>query len=218
MAFEPTQVPSSRKDERGPETVSSSPRVTRQAGAKPGLIPAPSAPQQVLPGPDSDDFLSCILGSGDSASSSPLWSPAASDSGISEDLPSDPQDTPPHSVPATALSSCHAPEPGKGPRPPYCPVLPGPARPPGPAAQGLEDSVAIDLGEICLLPPALAVIRTGPPRGGRCHGPVRLSHESKPQSWGAPWQAGRGTGVTPATSSLPHPRPCPGTVDAHGSP
>ncbi|XP_015999852.2 cyclic AMP-responsive element-binding protein 3-like protein 3 [Rousettus aegyptiacus] len=122
--------------------------------------------QQVLPGPDSDDFLSCILGSGDSASSSPLWSPAASDSGISEDLPSDPQDTPPHSVPATALSSCHAPEPGKGPHPPYCPVLPGPARPPGPAAQGLEDSVAIDLG---MWSPGLeeqARPADLPPRGG----------------------------------------------------
>nr|KAF6479555.1 cAMP responsive element binding protein 3 like 3 [Molossus molossus] len=47
--------------------------------------------QQVLPAPDSDDFLSCILGSGDSVPSSPLWSPADSDSGISEDLPSDPQ-------------------------------------------------------------------------------------------------------------------------------
>ncbi|XP_023380044.1 cyclic AMP-responsive element-binding protein 3-like protein 3 [Pteropus vampyrus] len=100
---------------------------------------------QVLPGPDSDDFLSCILGSGDSSPSSPLWSPAASDSGLSEDLPSDPQDTPPHTVPVTALSSCHVTEPGKELCPSYCPVPPGPARPPGPAAQGLEASVAIDL-------------------------------------------------------------------------
>lgn len=118
-----------------------------------GLIPAPSASQQVLPGPDSDDFLSCILGSGDSSPSSPLWSPAASDSGLSEDLPSDPQDTPPHTVPVTALSSCHVTEPGKELCPSYCPVPPGPARPPGPAAQGLEASVAIDLGEFCVFSP-----------------------------------------------------------------
>ncbi|KAJ1059890.1 hypothetical protein K5549_004328 [Capra hircus] len=51
---------------------------------------------QVLPGADSDDFLNSILGSGDS--DSPTWSPAASDSGISEDLPSDPQDTPPREM------------------------------------------------------------------------------------------------------------------------
>ncbi|GAB0200663.1 cyclic AMP-responsive element-binding protein 3-like protein 3 [Grus japonensis] len=38
---------------------------------------------------DSEDFLSSILGSGDSASDSPGWSPATSDSGVSEDPPSD---------------------------------------------------------------------------------------------------------------------------------
>ncbi|XP_062452583.1 cyclic AMP-responsive element-binding protein 3-like protein 3 [Rhea pennata] len=43
---------------------------------------------------DSDDFLSSILGSGDSASDSPSWSPAASDSGVSEDPPSDQLDSP----------------------------------------------------------------------------------------------------------------------------
>ncbi|KFP51899.1 Cyclic AMP-responsive element-binding protein 3-like 3, partial [Cathartes aura] len=44
---------------------------------------------------DSEDFLSSILGSGDSASDSPSWSPATSDSGVSEDAPSDQLDSPP---------------------------------------------------------------------------------------------------------------------------
>ncbi|XP_032059826.1 cyclic AMP-responsive element-binding protein 3-like protein 3 [Aythya fuligula] len=44
---------------------------------------------------DGDDFLSSILGSGDSASDSPSWSPAASDSGVSEDPSSDHLDSPP---------------------------------------------------------------------------------------------------------------------------
>ncbi|XP_070271922.1 cyclic AMP-responsive element-binding protein 3-like protein 3 isoform X4 [Myotis yumanensis] len=101
--------------------------------------------QQVLPAPDSEDFFNCILGSGDSVPSSPLWSPADSDSGISEDLPSDPQDTPPHNVPATAPAGCHFSESGKGLCPSYLPVPHSPSRPPGPVAQVLEASVAIDL-------------------------------------------------------------------------
>ncbi|KAM9369156.1 LOW QUALITY PROTEIN: cyclic AMP-responsive element-binding protein 3-like protein 3 [Phaethornis superciliosus] len=44
---------------------------------------------------DSEDFLSSILGSGDSVLDSPSWSPAASDSGVSEDPPSDQLDSPP---------------------------------------------------------------------------------------------------------------------------
>ncbi|KFW76358.1 Cyclic AMP-responsive element-binding protein 3-like 3, partial [Manacus vitellinus] len=44
---------------------------------------------------DSEDFLSSILGSGDSASDSPSWSSATSDSGVSEDPPSDQHDSPP---------------------------------------------------------------------------------------------------------------------------
>ncbi|KAM6113611.1 cyclic AMP-responsive element-binding protein 3-like protein 3 [Phoenicopterus ruber ruber] len=44
---------------------------------------------------DGEDFLSSILGSGDSMSDSPGWSPAASDSGVSEDPPSDQLDSPP---------------------------------------------------------------------------------------------------------------------------
>ncbi|XP_012585357.1 PREDICTED: cyclic AMP-responsive element-binding protein 3-like protein 3 isoform X2 [Condylura cristata] len=100
-----------------------------------------SAEDQVLPGPDSDDFLNCILASGDSVPSSPLWSPAASDSGISEDLPSDPQDTPPRSGLATTPVNYHTPESCSS----YGPATPCPARTPGPGAQALEASVAIDL-------------------------------------------------------------------------
>ncbi|KAM5308173.1 cyclic AMP-responsive element-binding protein 3-like protein 3 isoform 2-T2 [Glossophaga mutica] len=100
---------------------------------------------QVLPAPDSDDFLNCILGSGDSVSSSPLWSPAASDSGISEDLPSDPPDTPPHNGLVTTLTGCHFSESDKGLCPSYHPVPHSPTRPLRPVAQVLEASVAIDL-------------------------------------------------------------------------
>ncbi|XP_040317601.1 cyclic AMP-responsive element-binding protein 3-like protein 3 isoform X3 [Herpailurus yagouaroundi] len=91
--------------------------------------------QQVLPGPDSDDFLNSILASGDSVPGSPIWSPAASDSGISEDLPSDSQDTPPRSGAATTPAGC----------PSYHPGAPCLAGPPGPVAQVLDASVAIDL-------------------------------------------------------------------------
>ncbi|XP_037021170.2 cyclic AMP-responsive element-binding protein 3-like protein 3 isoform X1 [Artibeus jamaicensis] len=101
--------------------------------------------QQVLPAPDTDDFLNCILGSGDSVPSSPLWSPAASDSGISEDLPSDLPDTPPHNRPVTIPAGCHFSESGKGLCPSYHPVPHSPTRPLRPVAQVLEASVAIDL-------------------------------------------------------------------------
>ncbi|KAL1783220.1 cyclic AMP-responsive element-binding 3 3 [Sigmodon hispidus] len=94
--------------------------------------------QKVLPNSDSDDFLNSILGHGDSDPSSPIWSPADSDSGISEDLPSDPQDSPPRSSSGAANTSarCHPSQQGKGPCPSY------PASAPCPM---LESSVAIDL-------------------------------------------------------------------------
>nr|XP_036874428.1 cyclic AMP-responsive element-binding protein 3-like protein 3 isoform X2 [Manis javanica] len=100
---------------------------------------------QALPGRDSDDFLNTILGSGDSVPSSPLWSPAASDSGISEDLPSDSQDTPPRSGAAATLAGCLTAPSGKGLCPSYNPGTPCPARLPGPVTQVLDASVAIDL-------------------------------------------------------------------------
>ncbi|KAM9762847.1 cyclic AMP-responsive element-binding protein 3-like protein 3-A isoform 2-T2 [Menidia menidia] len=45
-------------------------------------------------GQEHEDFLNALLRGGDSASASPLWSPAPSDSGISEDPPSDQMDSP----------------------------------------------------------------------------------------------------------------------------
>ncbi|XP_067414289.1 cyclic AMP-responsive element-binding protein 3-like protein 3 isoform X2 [Emydura macquarii macquarii] len=45
---------------------------------------------------ENEDFLSSILGSGESGLDSPTWSPAASDSGISEDPNSDQLDSPQH--------------------------------------------------------------------------------------------------------------------------
>ncbi|OBS60307.1 hypothetical protein A6R68_08554 [Neotoma lepida] len=100
--------------------------------------------QKVLPNSDSDDFLNSILGPGDSDPSSPIWSPADSDSGISEDLPSDSQDTPPRSSPGVANTAarCHPSQQGKGPGPSYLPSTPCPAPP---RTQVLESSVAIDL-------------------------------------------------------------------------
>ena len=41
-----------------------------------------------------EDFLHVILGGNDSVSGSPLWPPSPSDSGISEDPPSDQMDSP----------------------------------------------------------------------------------------------------------------------------
>lgn len=52
--------------------------------------------QQMLHPPEhaDDDFLSALLSGSDSVSGSPLWSPSPSDSGISEDPPSDQMDSP----------------------------------------------------------------------------------------------------------------------------
>ncbi|KAL4828886.1 hypothetical protein H8958_018085, partial [Nasalis larvatus] len=101
--------------------------------------------QQVQPNPDPDGFLSSILGSGDSLPSSPLWSPEGSDSGISEDLPSDPQDTPPCNGPVASPAGCHPAQPGKGPCLSYHPGNSCPTTPPGPVVQVPEASVTIDL-------------------------------------------------------------------------
>ncbi|KAI1230625.1 Cyclic AMP-responsive element-binding protein 3-like protein 3, partial [Lamprotornis superbus] len=82
---------------------------------------------------DSDDFLSSILGSRDSVSDSSSWSPATSDSGVSEDVPSDQHDSPPR--------SCEG-----GPREVLNPYT-DPCRPqPLPAGSGvLQPDVSIDL-------------------------------------------------------------------------
>uniref|UniRef100_A0A8C9NFP3 cAMP responsive element binding protein 3 like 3 n=1 Tax=Serinus canaria TaxID=9135 RepID=A0A8C9NFP3_SERCA len=96
-----------------------------ELGTPPGAWPQ----DRVSPGPD-NDFLSSVLGSGDSVSDSPSWSPATSDSGVSEDPPSDQHDSPPR--------SCDG-----GPREvpyPYtdpCPAQPPPAGVWGPAARDM---------------------------------------------------------------------------------
>ncbi|XP_060088595.1 cyclic AMP-responsive element-binding protein 3-like protein 3 [Heteronotia binoei] len=48
---------------------------------------------------ENEDFLTSILGPADPSLDSPSWSPAASDSGLSEDPNSDQLDSPPHYVP-----------------------------------------------------------------------------------------------------------------------
>uniref|UniRef100_A0A8C5SD47 cAMP responsive element binding protein 3 like 3 n=1 Tax=Laticauda laticaudata TaxID=8630 RepID=A0A8C5SD47_LATLA len=48
---------------------------------------------------ENDDFINSILGAANTVLDSPSWSPAASDSGISEDPNSDQQDSPPHYLP-----------------------------------------------------------------------------------------------------------------------
>ncbi|XP_014742717.1 PREDICTED: cyclic AMP-responsive element-binding protein 3-like protein 3 [Sturnus vulgaris] len=96
-------------------------------GTPPGVWP------QDRRAPDSDDFLSSILGSRDSVSDSSSWSPATSDSGVSEDAPSDQHDSPPR--------SCEG-----GPREVLNPYT-DPCRPqPLPAGSGvLQPEVSIDL-------------------------------------------------------------------------
>uniref|UniRef100_A0A667X2T7 cAMP responsive element binding protein 3-like 3a n=1 Tax=Myripristis murdjan TaxID=586833 RepID=A0A667X2T7_9TELE len=62
-------------------------------------IQDPNVPEQA-----DNDFLNALLSAGDSVSGSPLWSPSPSDSGISEDPPSDQMDSPqrPESPPEEA--------------------------------------------------------------------------------------------------------------------
>uniref|UniRef100_A0A6I8NKF4 cAMP responsive element binding protein 3 like 3 n=1 Tax=Ornithorhynchus anatinus TaxID=9258 RepID=A0A6I8NKF4_ORNAN len=95
--------------------------------------------------PESNDFFNSILGSGDSMPSSPLWSPAASDSGISEDPSSDQQDSPQHSLLMASPGSYREGGPSKPPYPSYCHSPPTATGPQGPRAEVLETSVSIDL-------------------------------------------------------------------------
>uniref|UniRef100_A0A8D0L7Y3 cAMP responsive element binding protein 3 like 3 n=1 Tax=Sphenodon punctatus TaxID=8508 RepID=A0A8D0L7Y3_SPHPU len=60
---------------------------------------APGTSWPVPEGRANEDFLNTILGPGDPVPDSPVWSPSASDSGISEDPISDQLDSPPHYVP-----------------------------------------------------------------------------------------------------------------------
>ncbi|MEE6520569.1 hypothetical protein FKM82_018467 [Ascaphus truei] len=79
---------------------------------------------------DHDAFLSSLLVPADSPSDSVLWSPAASDSGISEDTQSDQQDSPAYH--GHEKSQYH-------PNPDSCPGMPGPG-------EHREADVSIDLG------------------------------------------------------------------------
>ncbi|XP_030074402.1 cyclic AMP-responsive element-binding protein 3-like protein 3 isoform X2 [Microcaecilia unicolor] len=56
--------------------------------------------------PESEDFLNSFLVHGDSVPSSPLWSPATSDSGISEDTHSDQLDSPQHFLATNSPGHC----------------------------------------------------------------------------------------------------------------
>ncbi|XP_039371201.1 cyclic AMP-responsive element-binding protein 3-like protein 3 isoform X2 [Mauremys reevesii] len=96
-------------------------------------------PEQSLPGAqENEDFLSSILGSGDSGSDSSIWSPAASDSGISEDPNSDQLDSPQHYVPTGS------PGPGE-PAYPYQEASQAQPAPSLPGADLREAEVSIDL-------------------------------------------------------------------------
>ncbi|EMP24244.1 Relaxin-3 receptor 1 [Chelonia mydas] len=80
------------------------------------------------PGPEqseNEDFLSSILGSGDSCSDSPTWSPAASDSGISEDPKPAQLDSPQHYVPTGSPEGYSDAGPGE----PAAPITPTPRLP-----------------------------------------------------------------------------------------
>uniref|UniRef100_UPI003AAEEF87 cyclic AMP-responsive element-binding protein 3-like protein 3-B n=1 Tax=Centroberyx gerrardi TaxID=166262 RepID=UPI003AAEEF87 len=91
-------------------------------------------------GADTDDFLDALLGGSDSSSApaSPLWSPSTSDSGINEDAPSDPLDSP-HPPSATPFPAFY---PQSHPQPP-----PPPHHPPGKLAPNqTPPDVSIDLG------------------------------------------------------------------------
>uniref|UniRef100_A0A452HN78 BZIP domain-containing protein n=1 Tax=Gopherus agassizii TaxID=38772 RepID=A0A452HN78_9SAUR len=100
---------------------------------------------------ENEDFLSSILGSGDSGSDSPIWSPAASDSGISEDPNSDQLDSPQHYMPTGS----------PGPSEPAYPYQEASQAQPAPSLPGAdlrEAEVSIDLGEFSHDLPAPALI------------------------------------------------------------
>ncbi|XP_053869865.1 cyclic AMP-responsive element-binding protein 3-like protein 3 isoform X2 [Malaclemys terrapin pileata] len=102
-------------------------------------------PEQSLPGAqENEDFLSSILGSGDSSSDSPIWSPAASDSGISEDPNSDQLDSPQHYAPIGSPGGYSDGGPGE-PAYPYQESSQAQPAPSLPGADLREAEVSIDL-------------------------------------------------------------------------
>ncbi|XP_023961570.2 cyclic AMP-responsive element-binding protein 3-like protein 3 isoform X1 [Chrysemys picta bellii] len=105
----------------------------------------PGPEQSQLPGAqENEDFLSSILGSGDSSSDSPIWSPAASDSGISEDPNSDQLDSPQHYVPTGSPGGYSDGGPGE-PAYPYQESSQAQPAPSLPGADLREAEVSIDL-------------------------------------------------------------------------
>lgn len=81
-------------------------------------------PQTMSPeGSTADDFLDALLGGSDSSSApaSPLWSPCTTDSGINEDAPTDPRESPhpPFCSAFPALSFPQPPPPENHPPPPH---------------------------------------------------------------------------------------------------
>ncbi|CAM5177316.1 unnamed protein product [Eretmochelys imbricata] len=105
----------------------------------------PGPEQSQLPGAqENEDFLSSILGSGDSCSDSPTWSPAASDSGISEDPNSDQLDSPQHYVPTGSPEGYSDAGPGE-PAYPYRESSRAQPAPSLPGADVREAEVSIDL-------------------------------------------------------------------------
>ncbi|CAM4627546.1 cyclic AMP-responsive element-binding protein 3-like protein 3 isoform X4 [Lepidochelys kempii] len=105
----------------------------------------PGPEQSQLPGAqENEDFLNSILGSGDSCSDSPTWSPAASDSGISEDPNSDQLDSPQHYVPTGSPEGYSDAGPGE-PAYPYRESSRAQPAPSLPGADVREAEVSIDL-------------------------------------------------------------------------
>uniref|UniRef100_A0A8C8S3Z5 cAMP responsive element binding protein 3 like 3 n=1 Tax=Pelusios castaneus TaxID=367368 RepID=A0A8C8S3Z5_9SAUR len=104
----------------------------------------PGPEQSLSQVPENEDFLSSILGSGESGLDSPGWSPAASDSGISEDPNSDQLDSPQHYVPTSSPEGYS----DGGPNEPAYPYPKSGQVPPAPSLPGAElreAEVSIDL-------------------------------------------------------------------------
>lgn len=98
-------------------------------------LPQTSSPERS----GADDFLDALLGGSDSSSApaSPLWSPCTTDSGIYEDPPMDPTESPhpPSCKPFPAFDTHSLPEP-----PPL-------EKPPDKLANEMTSDISIDLGE-----------------------------------------------------------------------
>ncbi|ETE63660.1 hypothetical protein L345_10574, partial [Ophiophagus hannah] len=93
---------------------------------------------------ENDDFINSILGAANTVLDSPSWSPAASDSGISEDPNSDQLDSPPHYVPTGSPEAYSDGDLAYVPCQDSCQALPVLK---GPATELREMDVSIDFSE-----------------------------------------------------------------------